>query len=71
MAVEFIPNTAITSEMNNVVWNVFVDGEFTGYIHRNWLDCWCYYVNGQMRGSGWSTREELFARLTKKPFAAP
>ncbi|RLA51166.1 MAG: hypothetical protein DRQ98_11900 [Gammaproteobacteria bacterium] len=44
--IKFRPNDPAPSDAERTQYNVFISGKFTGYIARDWMDYWTYYVNG-------------------------
>ena len=68
---EFIPNDSAPSDAERTQYNVFVNDEFIGYIARNWMDYWWFYVNGEKFGDGHVDRCDLFNLIKDDHEAAP
>ena len=67
--VEFKPNDTAPSDAERTVYNVFVDGKFTGYISPcEWMGVWAYYVEGKHAGGfSYADRCDLFALIKENP----
>ena len=63
----FIPNDSSPSDAEKTQYNVFINDEFTGYIVKDWMEYWWYYVNGKKCAYGQSDRCDLFALIIEDP----
>lgn len=64
---EFIPNDPAPSDAERTQYNVFINDEFVGYIAKNWMDYWWYYVDGKKGSYGYDDRCDLFGLIIADP----